>query len=71
MEEDQRRRNQDEKLPANLSATGKKKKKLTHKAKKQMDNWREKNPSLFHLKFQADFVLNRRLGAVKKEMVHM
>lgn len=50
---------QDEKLPANLSTTGKKERRQTsHKAKKKMDKWREKNPSLFHhllLSFRQNF----------------
>lgn len=50
---------QDEKLPANLSTTGKKeRRKISHKARKQMDNWREKNLSLFHhllLSFRQNF----------------
>lgn len=71
LEKDQRRRNWDEKLSVKVSATGKEKKQLAHKAKKLMDNWREESLPLSSSspKFQAD--INCRLGAVKKEMVHL
>lgn len=47
------------------------KKNLTHEAKKLMDNWREESLPLSSSspKFQAGF--NCRLGAVKKEIVHL